>query len=60
MSDNQRRRVVQSVLVNPFAGPAFPVAIVVGWCASLFFEALQRTSATPEKFRHRTTALILL
>jgi membrane protein insertase Oxa1/YidC/SpoIIIJ len=59
MFGNQRR-VVQSVLIAPFAGPAFPVAIVVGWCVSLLFEALQQMSATPEKFRHRTTTLISL
>ena len=60
MSGNQLSRVVQSALLNLFAGPAFPVAIVVGRCASLLFEALQSMSATPEKSRHRTTALILL
>ena len=34
-----RRRVPQSVLVTPFACPAFPSLLVVGWCASLLFEA---------------------
>ena len=45
---------------RPVRWPRVPVAIVVGWCVSLLFEALQQMSATPEKFRHRTTTLISL
>ena len=60
MPDAAAAALPQSADINTFTSYAFPIAAVAESCLIPLVVGTRNMRATPEKFRHRTTNLILL